>query len=198
MGKQVSNADVEDCWNEAFHSFGSAKVFEDRARVYKTRLNLLTYLGIAVPASIGLVVTTWKLTPELWTCMIGVAGLLLFLQLVVSIWAAVAGWQATLEYATESHTANQSFYERFKRLAQNATNVSDFHTNYLVLKAESDARSVQDERQCFSSNEKPYGYRAACYELNRICRECQKAPASLAPSNDCDTCGRFKRKGLLW
>jgi mobilome CxxCx(11)CxxC protein len=62
----------------------------------------LSFAGIAGPASLGAVAALVGIQSPLLPVAITVAGIIALLQLVMSIWSLVAGWDNSLAYAIES------------------------------------------------------------------------------------------------
>lgn len=81
----------KECADNRFYSFGTAKLFERRAKTYRRNRNLITFLGLAVPMVIGGTVLSFSTGSEaLKVIMIPVAGILTVLQLIISLWALVS------------------------------------------------------------------------------------------------------------
>jgi hypothetical protein len=50
-GDTVSERDIlrQDCWTQALYAFGTAAIFERRAKILGRRLKSLAFLGIVMP-----------------------------------------------------------------------------------------------------------------------------------------------------
>jgi len=177
------------CNDNALHSFGTAYIFEKRASSIRKSINLLTFLGIATPAMVGAVIGTFSLSPQNTKYVLIIAGILGLLQLVLSIWAIVSGWNDRLSYYLESKSANYRLADEFSQLA-NSTSLSeaDFETRLQVLDKEMTIRNDLDNRHNFSDKEKRMGMRVGLRQYQRHCVKCGQIP-SLKPSN-CDVCGK--------
>ena len=184
----------KQCWTEAVHCFATAFVFEDRARRLKKRGRLLTFLGIVLPASVGATAAAFGLDSPMaagvltWTAGVGVV------QLIGSIWSLVNRWDDDFAYFQEAHSANRVFFDRFCKLAKNPPEkVEDASRQLELIEVESNARSITDEKQGFSEDEKRMGMRAALRELGMKCAGCDVVPKTMDPSN-CGVCGSFNRR----
>jgi mobilome CxxCx(11)CxxC protein len=179
------------CWDSAIHNFGTAYVFECRARRLRAMLRKLTFLGIIVPVFVGGIVTTYGTQFKYIGWVLSLAGILGLIQLVASIWALIAKWDDEYAYAQESTSSNYDLSNRFKTLAQNPpSTIAEFKTKLEFLNAENQRRSDLDYRQAITDAEKRKGLRAALRSFERACTACKKVPTSMEPS-ECDVCGKF-------
>lgn len=185
----------QKCWDRALEAYGTGHIFEQRAICFRRRLRILTFLGIAVPATIGSIVLSFEkflLLPYL----IGIAGILLSLQLIGSIWSLVARWDDSYAYALESLTANHRLSSSYQRLAENpSSELADFQLRFDLLEKEDQLRSTEDYKQGITEEEKRAGMRAALRRFRRPCAACEEVPVSMDPSN-CEVCGNFRRRIL--
>jgi mobilome CxxCx(11)CxxC protein len=85
----------------AVYAFGTAMIFQRRARKYRRLVRLLTFFGLAIPAAIGGIVLANLFNKNLLEQLIYVAGALGVIQLVFSIWSVVANWPESLEGSRE-------------------------------------------------------------------------------------------------
>jgi len=179
------------CLDNALYAFGTAYIFEKRASKYKRIFNILTFLGIVVPASFGGLVLSFGTDFRFKEIIILIISILGLLQLVLSIWSLVAKWDDSLAYAQESLSANYRLSANFKELAENPPdNLKDFEISYRFLKVENDSRNDRDNQQLVSGKEKRMGMRAGLRQFKRVCAVCHQVPVSLKPS-DCEVCGNF-------
>jgi len=179
------------CIDNALYAFGAAYIFEKRASKYKRIFNILTFLGIVVPASFGGLVLSFGADFRFKEIVIIVISILGLLQLVLSVWSLAAKWDDSLAYAQESLSANYRLSANFKELADNSPeNLKDFEIGYRFLKMENDARNDRDNQQLVNEKEKRMGMRAGLRQFKRACSACKQVPVSLKPSN-CDVCGNF-------
>jgi mobilome CxxCx(11)CxxC protein len=185
----------QECWNQALRCFGTAYLFERRARRFRTMLRVLAFAGIAGPAIVGAVVLSFQTDASVLPIILVLAGVLSVAQLIASLWALSAKWDDAHAYASESTSANYRLFGRYRDLARiPPSDAADLERQFELLQAEYRNRSDQDNRQGVTDEEKRRGYRAALRELRRPCPECGNIPASMEPT-DCGVCGNF-RKGV--
>lgn len=178
----------QDCWTNAVNAFGTGVLFERRAGGLRTKINVVTYLGIAVPLAVGGAVLALGTGASLLPVLVGVAGVLGLAQLLASAWSLAAGWPACHAYAQEAASDNYRLANQFQSLGKAAP--PDLASRFAVLEAEYQARSAMDTKQALSDEEKRRGMRAALRHYQRKCAQCQTVPKSMTPT-DCDVCGNF-------
>lgn len=177
----------QTCWQRAVHAYGSAAIFERRAQGLQRRLKALTFLGIAVPVTVGGVIMSFGLaTPNLGTILIA-AGVLSIAQLVGSIWSLVSRWDSSLAYALESATENHRLSSQFEKLGVTAP--ADLAVRFEWSEAAYQARSDTDVRQTITPSEKRYGLRVGLQRFQRSCVACGQIPDPGRPTA-CSTCGK--------
>lgn len=176
------------CWDLAIHAFGTAWIFEKRARKLRWKLKILSFLGIAVPVVIGGIVLSFGTNPRILPALLWVAGVLGVAQLTGSVWSLVARWDDSLAYALESVTANYRLSRRFESLGEQPP--ADLEVEFRVLDAENQARKDLDFRQDLTPKEKRAGLRAGLRQFQRACVGCNEVPTSMSPT-DCEVCGNF-------
>src|SRR6185436_13026554 len=81
-----------DAWEKAQEAYGTAYIFERRARRLRNQLNILNFVGLAVPVLVGSIVLGYGLgfKPLGWLVPIAIA--IAIAQAVVFSWSLVAGW----------------------------------------------------------------------------------------------------------
>jgi mobilome CxxCx(11)CxxC protein len=179
------------CWDSAIHDFGTGYIFECRARSLRTKLRLLSFLGIIVPVFIGGIVMTYGTHFPYIDFILTIGGIFGIIQLVTSIGALVSKWDDTYAYSQESTSANYDLANRYKVLAQSPpTRLDEFRTRLEFLNAENQRRSDADYKQSITEQEKRKGLRASLRNFQRECTACHKVPTSMKPT-DCDVCGNF-------
>src|SRR5438045_1415514 len=102
---------------------------------------MLTFLGIVVPATVGLTFMSFGANTKLTSILVAIGSVLLILQLVGSIWSLVQRWDDNFAYALESMSANRSFYDQFKELPSESLKDEEVNLRYQLLQRESQARS---------------------------------------------------------
>src|SRR5215213_3709032 len=119
----ANTVERQECWKLALEAFGTKYIFEKRAAKLRRQLNLLTFFGIAVPATVGAIVLSFSAVPSLLPYVLTLAGILGVAQVVVTVWSVVYKWQDELVYASESINANDRLSSSFAWLGK--TNSAD-------------------------------------------------------------------------
>ena len=178
------------CNDNALYCYGTAYIFEKRAASIRWKIRVLTFLGIAVPASVGAIIGSFSLTTEYTKEVLTIAGLLGLTQLILSIWSLTAKWDDNLSYYLESKVTNYRLSSDWNQLS-NTTIISDleFATKLEVMKKEFETISDLDNRHDITDSEKHMGMRAGLRKFQRLCVECNKIPTSMKPT-DCGVCGK--------
>lgn len=181
----------KECADNRFHSFGTAKLFERRAKMYRRNLNLITFLGLAVPLVIGITVLSFSGESEIFkVIMIPTAGVLTIFQLIFSLWALVSRWDEKNDYAISAIKSNTRLEAEFNRLCNSEevidNEISNLRNEYNRIKQEDTAHGV-------SEKEMRWAMRKALIYYKSSCATCSQKPISMEPSK-CDTCGNFPRR----
>jgi mobilome CxxCx(11)CxxC protein len=66
------------------HCLGTSYIFSLKAKTYKTRIRIITILGVVVPILIGATATTYGQSSTVLTIAISITALLAILQAVLS------------------------------------------------------------------------------------------------------------------
>jgi mobilome CxxCx(11)CxxC protein len=181
------------CWDSALHAFGTGFIFEYRARACKRRLQWLTYVSLAVPLAIGLLVLGYGEFRGL-KVLIGIAVAIGAVQAMLSLWSIIGGWVERYSYATSAVSANYLLSERFAKIASNPpSEYQTFRHDYEKLEVEDNLLQQQDYQQNIREDEKRMGMRAALRKFRRKCAGCDQVPNSMTPA-DCGVCGNFRYK----
>jgi mobilome CxxCx(11)CxxC protein len=187
-GRTARQEERGKCWDAAVHCYGTAYIFEQRAKHARTKLRWLTYVGLAVPLIVGAVVLSFRTAPP---AMQAIATIVLIGQLAVSLWSLVAKWDDQLATGLESKAANYRLATRYEELASNSTMPDDeFRTLKEVCDAENRLRQEADSKQDVSDREKMLGMRRALWKYRRPCAGCKQIPDEVKSKSDCDVCGR--------
>lgn len=180
-----------DSWNQAAHAFGTAAIFQERARKLKSKLRALTFLGIVIPVLVGGVAMSFGTEGEWFKWLLYAAAGLGLIQLIGSVWSLVSGWEETHAYALASAVANDSLATAFSDFAKNPpANSKDTELRYEVLKTENNLRRHIDNQQNVTEKEKRFGMRAALRQYQKQCSACKKVPTTMKPTS-CGVCGNF-------
>jgi mobilome CxxCx(11)CxxC protein len=183
----------QQCWDEALHCFGTAWIFERRARQLRSKLRLLAFLGLAVPVFVGGSVGALGTNHPSLPYLLGGAAVLGGIQAIASVWSLTSKWEDGFAYALESIASNHRLSKSYQDIAKNPPDAAEFQLTFKLLNAESQQRSDQDYKQTVSEAEKRAGLRAALFRFKRQCGACGQVPKSLQPT-DCSACGNFPRR----
>lgn len=104
------------CWDRSLFSFGTGYIFGREAKRLRIASRWITFLGIAVPVFVGSATLSFTLDSGAFRTLIAVASALSIVQLTLSTWALVAGWEHRLAYAQESSADNYRLSDRYERL----------------------------------------------------------------------------------
>lgn len=178
----------ETAWKRAIEAYGTAYIFERRVAKPRRLLRLLAWLGLAVPVSLGGLVTAFGVNQKLLVPALVVAGLLSLVQALLSLWALTSRWDDSLSYGLESVRGNHRLASQYERLA--SLGPTDIAARLEVVDASNQARIENDLSQGITDAEKRMGMRAGLRQFRRACAECAQVPTSLQPSK-CNTCGNF-------
>jgi mobilome CxxCx(11)CxxC protein len=185
---QKPNDLVKHCIDRAFYAYGTSRIFERRAQNLGRKRNAITFLGIAVPLTVGSLILSFGTMPSLLPFLVWIAGAIGTVQLILSLWSIVAHWDEQYSYAITAMLANTRLYNSWERLSKNQP------PNLKELISETDAEDQRQEQsdltQHISEKEKHFAMRASLYYKGCACVTCNIKPASMKPSN-CDTCGNF-------
>lgn len=186
----IADEQRRHCNDNALHCFGTAYIFEKCASSIRYKLRVIAFLGIAVPAAVGALISTFLFKPDQIEIAAIIAGVLGLLQLLFSIWSLVSHWDKNLSYYLESKSANYRLASSWNQLG-NTTILSDqeFASDLQVLEKESEIRSDLDNRHDISDSEKRMGMRAGLRKYQRPCVQCGQVPQSMK-SSSCGVCGK--------
>ncbi len=179
------------CWDRALTSYGTARIFEKRARRYKNLLRSLDFLGIIVPVFVGGIVLSFGTNLSLLPRILTIASILGMIQLVMSVLSLVMGWQDALVYSEGSVSTNYRLSREYEKLGTNPPNTfASFELQFSLLEKENQLQEETDNKQGVTEKEKREGMRAGLRQFQRQCAACGEIPQSMRPS-DCDVCGNF-------
>jgi mobilome CxxCx(11)CxxC protein len=200
MGTPVAvNSKFADSHTRAVDAFGTAVIFQRRARKYRRLVRLLTFFGIAIPGAIGGIVLANLFQKNLLEQLIYVAGALGVIQLVFSFWSVVANWPESLEYSSASGADNSRLSNQLNALAKQAANPpADLDVKYAELVALDEAQNALDNKRDITDGEKIYGHRAGLRQFMWACQACGQVPVTMKmpflPGRRCGVCGGPKKK----
>lgn len=195
MSRPQREVILADCWDRAIESFGTAWIFEQRAKRLNLKLSVLTYVGVLNPLTIGGLVGTFG-REVISLQLLAVTGLLGLAQVVISLWAIVATWGDKQSTATERMVANYRFSDRYQSLAKLCPSSDmELRKQFDLIDTEEQGSSSVDKRQGITDAECRAGMRAALRQFQRACIGCKQVPAAMR-STRCDVCGNFSNSLL--
>jgi len=181
----------KELWNSAFHSYGTAYIYGQRAKAIEKRLTLITFLGIVVPIIVGGIVTSYGTESSVLKYAIIAAAPLSLIQLIISVWSIVDKWNEKSSYFLESQIDNFSYSDRFQSLAKFPPQTyEELKTETEKIGLQKQNRDIQDSKYSLTDAEKRKGMRFALRKFRRECTGCNQIPKSME-STDCDICGKF-------
>lgn len=180
-----------ESWNRALFAFATATIFEARARRYRVKLRVLSFLGIGVPLLVGGIVLAFGVEYRYIKFVLFVASIVVIIQLIWSLYSLIAGWDDEFGYARVSAVENFDISTKFAELGRQASSpADDLAIHFAVLQARDDGRRANDSTRNLKDKEKRYGHRAGLRHFQRECQCCHKVPESMKASK-CDVCGGF-------
>jgi mobilome CxxCx(11)CxxC protein len=181
----------QDCWTQALYAFGTAAIFERRAKILGRSLKGLAFLGIGVPLTIGGVVRSFSGALHYLEFALWIAGMAALAQLILTAWSLINRWQDRHAYALASMVDNYKIAQKYEHLGKNPPDdLTEFKFRQELLNAESSTRDTLDYQQGLSDKERRRGMRVALRQYQRPCAGCHEVPKSLKPTN-CHVCGQF-------
>lgn len=179
------------CADEALKAHGTAYIFEKRAASIRLKIMILSFLGIAGPASVGAIIGTYSLDDNTTKLVLFIAGTIAIIQLLFSIWSLVSGWNDKLAYYLESKSSNYNLSSQYQKLSQN-TSISKqgFDSELNVLDREAELRAALDNSHDVADKEKRMGMRYGLRKFQRSCAGCNEIPTSMK-STQCGVCGNI-------
>ncbi|MFZ3505952.1 mobilome CxxCx(11)CxxC protein [Vibrio harveyi] len=178
----------ETCREKEFHAYGTARLFEARAKKIKDRRTIINFLGIINPILLGCVVVTFGVNASWLPVLFIVAGVISAIQLAFSIWAMVARWDEVYDFSVNSIKENTELTNTFKELQK--TKSGDLENLYKSTMEKNQRRETSDLTQSIDAKEKRFANREALRHYQLPCYICNNIPKSEKPTR-CDGCGNF-------
>ncbi|MEX2515936.1 MAG: mobilome CxxCx(11)CxxC protein [Gammaproteobacteria bacterium] len=185
---ELNEGDKKHCRDRAFYAYGTGRIFEKRARTLSRQRHLITFLGIAVPLVVGGTVLSFGTDQSFVPCLFVIAGVLMILQLVVSVWSLVARWDERYSYAVGASQSNTKLYNDWKAVLDRTPNNAS--EKIKELDAEDQRQEATDVAQHITDKEKRFAMRSTLFYMKLSCLTCSETPQSMK-SSKCDTCGNF-------
>ncbi len=181
---------IEDSWNRCLFCFGTAAILNNKIRKLRLGNKLIKFFGLGIPLIIGGVVTSFSLNASFLPILLIVLGGFAVIQLVLSLWSLIDGWDNKIEVFSESKVKNSDYYDQFKTIASNFdSDTTKYESLYKELKIYDDIQRKSDEKICFSNKDKRFGMRAGLFQLQKECVSCKKIPDIKKPTK-CSVCGK--------
>lgn len=182
----------KDCWNNAFHAFGTAYIFRIKAEKFKKYTSKLKFFGIAVPLTIGTTASGYGFDSKFLKLAIIISAPLTIIQLIVSVLATVNKWDEELSYSFESAAENSEIALRYENLAKYPPNNNKvlLEGEMAILKTKQESRDKQDDKHSITEKDERKGMRYSLKYYQRTCTGCGQIITSMKPSS-CNICGNF-------
>lgn len=182
-----------ESFKRARDAWATAEILEGRANRAKRQLQVLTFVGLAVPLLIGLLTIAYHLSAGVQDAEIWVGSGLLVVQAMVALWSLTAKWDDRYSESMRSSVANRRLFQSFDRLLRDRPAAeAEFRRQLEILIAQDDTlRDADHNRGGMSEAERRFGLRTALFRLQAPCAGCATVPPSIVPSNSCGVCGGF-------
>lgn len=188
---EIPNSKRLDCANYALHAYGTAYIFEKRASSIQKKIKWLSFLGVAVPASVGVIVGTYALDETQIGLLLFVASLISIVQLLLSIWSLSSNWNSNLSDYLNLKNKSSSISDKYEKLGKETVldfsffqaNLDKFDIERVLIKQLADRHSIKE-------SEKRRGMRYALRKFQRACAGCNVVPTNMK-NTKCGICGEF-------
>ena len=181
-----------ECANYALHGYGTGYIFEKRAASIQSKIKWLSFLGVAVPASVGAAVGSYKLSSDQLGVLLFVASSIAFFQLILSIWSLSSGWGAQLSDYLNLKEKNYGTADKYEKLGKDVTkSLKAFQSELDKLDIERNFIKQATNQHSISEKEKRKGMRYSLRKYRRECAGCGEVPNDMKNSK-CGVCGQFR------
>ncbi|EGQ7830880.1 mobilome CxxCx(11)CxxC protein [Vibrio parahaemolyticus] len=178
-----------------FLSYGTAQIFEARANRLKTLRAWITFLGIVFPVVVGGAYTSFGQNSDLMSGILIIAGIMGIVQMILSTWSLVSGWDLQYESAINSLQANTTNFNRCKRFGKTVfKSDAEFLTAFEAISNAVEQQELVDITQHISVKEKHYAHQSALSYYNRACVVCETNPNEANMNQECPSCGQLGTK----
>lgn len=178
----------KDCWGHRFHTYGTSKLFERKAKYLQKGRTWITFLGVVVPLIVGSVVLSFGTASEILKYA---AGVVITIQLVLSIWSIVSRWDEKYEYAMSSVAENTRLYNDWDSYDKRGISDSkESEDKFHEILSRTQKQETNDIRQNVSDKDNRFANRVALFYFGQSCQTCSQIPKTMKPSK-CDGCGNF-------
>lgn len=180
-----------ECADNALHSYGTAYIFEKRASSIQDKIRWLSFLGVAVPASVGAIVGSYALDETQVGLLLWIASTIAFIQLILSIWSLSSSWDSNLSDYLDLKSKNYAISSKYEKLGKETTlKFNSFQIKLDKLEVEREFIKQLTDRHSIKESEKRKGMRYALRKFQRPCAGCNKVPTDMKKTK-CGVCGQF-------
>jgi mobilome CxxCx(11)CxxC protein len=184
----ISPADKKICADKEVYAYGTAWLFQERARSLRLKLNILSWLSFGIPLLIGALLGVFD-SPDILGRIKFASGILGGVLSFWGLWGLVAGWTDSLSKSERSVVANTSLREEWNEMQANIS--TDAPVRFAALKAKDLAQEQTDQLNGISNKDKSKMMRASLMQYQKQCAVCGTKPISMKPANNCATCSNF-------
>lgn len=179
-----------ECADYALHAYGAAFIFEKRASRIQNNIRILSFLGVAVPASVGAIVGSYSLNSLQMGVVLTVASTIAIGQLLLSIWSLSSGWDGKLSEYLDQKNKNYEISDKFRKLGNETMHdFATFQKELEKLDIERNYIKQATDRHTITEKEKRKGMRYALRKFQRPCAGCGNVPTDMKSTN-CGVCGQ--------
>lgn len=184
----------KEVWDKSFHAFANSYLYGIRRRKIKKMQTIITFLGVIIPILGGSLILNYGSDNIYVKLGLAILSIISLIQVVLSTWSIVAGWNEANEFYTEASYWYSSISEEYESLAKTPPNkLKKLETEIKLIDNKNSYSQMQAVKYELSEKEKRRGMRYALRNFRRKCVGCGKVPTSME-STDCDICGDFNPK----
>jgi len=177
-----------EAWKKAFECCGTQGIFNRRLNMVRLYQTARDFLGVFVPAGVGLILTSIELSTH-WTKVVIYITLPFALgQLALSVMSLVKKWDDEGVASIQSVQANNRLRNQWESFGKGNGQLTQQWFDQLTKATQQQEEA--DLAKNVAEKERRYGMRYALREYHKECVGCGKVPVSLKPSK-CDVCGNF-------
>ncbi|MDA8503803.1 hypothetical protein NNO02_15240 [Citrobacter sp. Awk 2] len=177
------------CLEQEIYAYGTAYLFESRARTLRFRLRILSFLSLAVPVSVGGIAMA-AANEKLFPIIVSLSGLLSVPLFVMTLWSLVFRWEERLTASEHACKINNDLKNKWHDLSQYREN--DAEDKFRSLIDRDRIQEQHDRTQDVSAKDKRRMMRASLIQYRRKCATCGVQPSSMsAKGSSCTTCSEF-------
>lgn len=170
-----------------YQTYGTARIFEKRAKSFSLKMRALNFLGLAIPLIIGLIFLGFG---EINAYLKTIAIILGIIQIIVFLWSIISKWDDKYQYAISALKRQEEIHSDLK-LVQDDSSIPQTFIERLFEK-ESRYNS-EDITQDITDKEKRYAMRRTLFNFQIACPLCKIQPKSIKPqkTDNCDNCSNY-------